>query len=299
MLLTACLALAADAPPDSDVFLVDIDLVAGHVGVPRNLTSRAGYDNQPAFSPDGAAIYYVADVAGGPTEVYRYDLAAGAATRVTDTREAEFSPTPLVDGFSAVRVGAPDAEVEAYTESQELWRYTPDGGAVANVLPGVRRVGYHAWLDASHVAVVLVGPGGEPPHALAIVDVASGKVTPVAPDVGRSLGASGGRLYFVDKHDPVSWVIESVALGGAAPTRVVATPPGLPGEAEDLRSEDFRVVGDGTLLAANGTQLLRWRSGASWEVLADVGSVGGVIKRLALSPGGTQLAFVVQREAPK
>lgn len=298
MLLTACLALAADAPPDSDVFLVDVDLAAGHVGVPKNLTSRAGYDNQPAFSADGRAIYYVADVEGA-TEVYRYDLGTGAAARVTSTREAEFSPTPLADGFSAVRVGAPDAEVEAYTESQSLWRYGLDGVPLANVLPGVRRVGYHAWLDAGHVAVVLVGPGGEPPHALVMVDVASEKVTPVAPDVGRSLGASGGRLYFVDKHDPASWVIASVALGGAAPTRVVETPPNRAGETEELRSEDFRVVSDGSLLAAYGTQLLRWRAGGSWEVLADLPSVGGAIKRLALSPDGKQLAFVVQREAAK
>ena len=298
MLLTACLALAADPPPDSDVFLVDVDLAGGQVGVPKNLTSRAGYDNQPAFSADGRAIYYVADVEGA-TEVYRYDLGTRSASRVTNTREAEFSPTPLADGFSAVRVGAPDAEVEAYTESQALWSYGLDGVPVANVLPGIRRVGYHAWLDAGHVAVVLVGPGGEPPHALALVDVASGKVTPVAPDVGRSLGASGGRLYFVDKRDPVSWVIESVAMGAAAPTRVVEAPPNRASETEEMRSEDFRVVGDGSLLAAHGTQLLRWRAGGSWEVLADLPSVGGAIKRLALSPDGKQLAFVVQREVAK
>ncbi len=299
MLLTACLALAADPPPDSDVFLVDVDLAAGRVGVPRNLTARAGYDNQPAFSPDGRALYYVADGAGGPTEVYRYDLVANTSTRVTTTPEAEFSPTPLASGFSAVRVGAPDAAVEPYTESQELWRYGPDGAAQANVLPGVRRVGYHAWVDAGHVAVVIVGPGGEPPHALALADLATGKLAPVAADVGRSLGAAAGRLYFVDKHDASAWGIESIALGEATPTRLVGTPPNRAGEPEDMRSEDFRVVGDGSLLAAHGTQLLRWRSGASWELLADLPSVGGAIKRLALSPDGKQLAFVVQREPAK
>jgi hypothetical protein len=65
-----------------------------------------------------------------------------------------------------------------------------------------------------------------------------------------------------------------------------------------MRSEDFRVVGDGSLLAAHGTQLLRWRSGPSWELLADLPGLGGSIKRLALSPDGHHLAFVVQREVP-
>lgn len=289
--MLAFIALAAaDAPPDSEIFLADLDLAHARVGPPRNLTNRPGYDNQPAFLPDGSGFLYVADV-DGPTDVFRYTFATGAVSRVTATPEAEYSPTPLDRGFSAVRVGSPDADVEPFTESQQLWRYDDTGKAVENLLPDVRRVGYHAWLDARRVAIVRVGPNAEPPHALVLADLRTGKRTPLAPDAGRSMVADGRDLLFVDKHaDP--WVITRVTRSGKI-TEVAPMPPNDPGEGEDARSEDFRVLPDGTLLAAHGTRLLRWRG--SWEVLADLPEVAGSIKRLAVSPDGTRLLFVVQR----
>jgi hypothetical protein len=292
----APLAFAADAPPDSDIWLADLDLAHGRVTGAHAVTTRPGYDNQPAFLPDGSALLYVADV-DGPTDVFRYTLATGATTRVTTTLEAEFSPTPLADGsgFTVIRVGAPAAGVEPYTESQQLWRYDYSGKAVASVLPAVHRVGYHGWVDAGHVALVIVGPGGEAPNALVLADTTKGTVTPLAPDAGRSLAASGGRVLFVDKHDAKRWVVASVGAGDAAPTEIVVTPPNAPGEADDARSEDFRLLPDGSLLMAHGRRLLRWKAGGTWEVLAELPEVAGAIKRLAVSPDGTHLAFVVQR----
>lgn len=297
MLTLLTLALAADAPPDSDIFLADLDLARGTVGVPKNITARPGYDNQPAFLPDSSALLYVADV-DGPTDVFRYTLATGVVTRVTRTPEAEFSPTPLPGGgFSAVRVGVPDAEVEPYTESQRLWRYDDAGTATVSLLPAVRRVGYHAWIDPTHVALVRVGPGAEPPNELVVADLATGTLTPLASDAGRSLAATpDGAVLFVDKHAAGRWVVASVRPG-SAPAERAATPPNTPGEGDDARSEDFRLLPDGSLLIAHGTRLLRARPGGGWETLADLPTVGGDIKRLAVSPDGTHLAMVVQRVA--
>ena len=298
MWLFVRLALGAEAPPDSDIFLAELDVAAGKVGVPVNITNRPGYDNQPAFLSDGTGLLYVADV-DGPTDVFRYTFATGASARVTRTPEAEFSPTPLAGGgFSAIRVSAPDAEAEPYTESQMLWRYDDAGTAVSAVFPGVRRVGYHAWLDASHVALVLVGPGAEPPHTLVLADVATGALTPLAPDAGRSLGTDpGGDVLFVDKHVADDWAVSSKRPGSR--TRIRArVPPNAPGEGDDARSEDFRLLPDGSLLMAHGTRLLRARPGATWETLADLPGVGGAIKRLAVSPDGKRLAMVVPRAGP-
>lgn len=310
MLTLLTLALAADAPPDSDIFLADLDLARGTVGVPKNITARPGYDNQPAFLPDGSALLYVADV-DGPTDVFRYTLATGVVTRVTRTPEAEFSPTPLPGGgFSAVRVGAPDAGVEPYTESQQLWRYDDAGTATVSLLPAVRRVGYHAWIDPTHVALVRVGPGAEPPHALVLADLATGTLTPLASDAGRSLAATpDGKVLFVDKHVAGRWVVAKIrppreyfgadgqfgAIIISGSVEQVPTPPNAPGEGDDARSEDFRLLPDGSLLMAHGTRLLRARPGGAWETLADLPTVGGDIKRLAVSPDGTRIAFVVQR----
>jgi hypothetical protein len=144
---------------------------------------------------------------------------------------------------------------------------------------------------------VIVGPGAEPPHALLLADTSTGTLTPLAPDAGRSLGHTpdGRRLVFVDEHVATRWVIAAVAPGDAAPTELVATPV-VAGEPADARSEDFCWLPDGTLLMAHGARLLRWdgHAGTSWQTLADLPDLGGDIKRLAVSPDGAHLAFVVQ-----
>lgn len=289
------LSFAADPPPDSDIFLVEVDLAAGRVGVPRNLTARPGYDNQPAFLPDGSGFLYVADV-DGPTDVFRYTLATGRITRVTQSPEAEFSPTPLPGGgFSAVRVGAPEADVEPYTDSQQLWRYDDAGRAVAALLPGLGRVGYHAWVDAGHVVLVRVGPGAEPPNPLVLAELATGTLTPLAHDAGRSLAVTpDGGILFVDKHRADAWAVAEVRPG-TPPVPWAPTPPNLPGEPEAARSEDLRLLPDGSLLMAHGSWLLRAARGSGWVPLAELPGLGGDIKRMALSPDGTHLALVVQR----
>lgn len=286
-------ALAGDPPPDTDIWVADVDLTKGAVGTPTNITARAGYDNQPAFLPDGSGILYVSDTFGA-TEVYRYTFVSKTATRLTTTPQAEFSPTPLADGtgFSAVVVGKPDAEVEAYTESQTLWRYGWDGKPVENLLPKQTRIGYHVWVDPMRLGIVRVGPNGEAPNALLLVDRSTGAAQTVAPDAGRSLASDGKVLYFVDKHDAAHWTV-STAAGPLTPT-----PPNTPGEDESARSEDFRLLPDGSLLMAHGARLVRWKPGGTWETFAELPGLGGDIKRMAISPDGKRIAVVVQRVSP-
>lgn len=293
---------AATAPrvaPDSDVFLAELDLAAGTVGKVRNITRRPGYDNQPTFLADGNALWFVSDRSGA-NDVYRYDIDSAGATQVTATKESEFSPTPLPEGegFSAIRVAAPDSVGEAYTESQQLWRYSADGVPLASVLP-MRRVGYHAWLDASHVVLSLVG-SVEQKQAKSVVlaDLASGSTVLLAMPTGRSLGRTpdGKRISFVDKRDPANWMVVAMAPGDNAPTPLVATPKGPPGEKDSERSEDYCWLPDGGLLMAKDSQLLRWdgKTGGAFRPFADLKDLGGAITRLAVSRDGKRLAFVVQ-----
>lgn len=293
MMLLLNLAYAGDAPPDTDIFVADLDLAKGTVGTPTNVTARPGYDNQPAFLPDGSGIVYVSDTFGA-TEVYRYTFASKTATRLTTTPQAEFSPTPFADGtgFSAVVVGSPDAEVEAYTESQTLWRYGWDGTPVENLLPKQTRIGYHVWVDTTHIGIVRVGPNGEAPNALLVVDRTTGVAQTVAPNAGRSLVSDGKSVYFVDKRDSADWTV-STAAGP-----LTSTPPNTPGEDESARSEDFRLLPDGSLLMAHGARLLRWKPGGIWETYATLEGLGGDIKRMAISPDGKRIAVVVQRVTP-
>lgn len=307
--LLAAIAVAAPAPapapaPDTDVFIADLYLEVGKVAPPTNISDRAGYDNQPAFTLDGSAVLYVADGDGSQTDVWRYDIASGTRVQVTATAEAEFSPTPLpTGGFSAIRVGALQSEGEAYTESQQLYRYGMDGVAQGPVVAGLTRVGYHAWIEPTRFAAFLVG-GGEAklPHRLVLVDSTSGVVTPLALDIGRSLGrAPDGRVTFIDKSNPKAWTVATLAPGDLKPRALIATPPGPPDEDERARSEDFCWLPDGSLLMAKGKWLLRWdgKPGSGWTALAELKDLPGDVKRLAVSRDGRRLAMVVELKDPK
>lgn len=299
-------ATPAAAPPDTDVFVATLDLAAGKVGAPRNITARPGYDNQPAFLADGSGLLFVMELAPGNTEVFRHDLASGANTALTTTLEAEYSPTPLADGsgFSAVRVMAPTAaDGEAYTESQQLWRYGMDGKPVAPVHPDWKRVGYHAWIDGGQLALFLVGGGpSKLPNSLVLGTVADGKQVPLAKDIGRSLARSpDGRVTFVDQSIAADWTVATVMPGDAKP-RVIAPTPKVAGEREADRSQDFCWLADGTLLMARGNTLLRFdpkRPAGGFVVFAELPELPGDIKRLAASRDGKHLAFVVDVKLPK
>jgi len=287
-------------PPDTDLFVATLDLAKGLVGAPRNITERAGYDNQPAFLADGSGLLYVVAADAGNTEVFRHDFATGKNTAVTASAEAEYSPTPLADGsgFSAVRVLQPAAEGDVYTDSQRLWRYGFDGKPIAPVHADWKRVGYHAWLDGGRLALFLVGGGpNKLPNSLVLATVADGKQQPLAKDIGRSLGRSpDGRVTFVDQSNPAAWTVSTIAPGDAKPTVLAATPK-VSGERDNERSVDFCWLADGTLLMARSNKLLRFdpkKPEAGFTTLAEFADLPGDIKRLAASRDGKRLAFVVE-----
>ena len=65
--------LAAQAAPGTDIWLMPLHQQGGArpgVGPAVNLTVRAGYDNQPFFSPDGKSVYYTSQ-RDGQTDIFR------------------------------------------------------------------------------------------------------------------------------------------------------------------------------------------------------------------------------------
>src|SRR4051812_38049645 len=69
---------AQSGPPGTDIFLAPLSVSGAKttVGTPVNITARAGYDNQPSFTPDGRSILFTSIRAGGQSDIYRYDLAS-------------------------------------------------------------------------------------------------------------------------------------------------------------------------------------------------------------------------------
>ena len=147
----------AAPPPATDIYLVPL---AGAVSSmraskPVAVSAAPGYDNQPSFNPDGQRILFAGNRDGKQIDVYVFDRRTNQTTQLTRTAENENSPTYLppgagdAGGFSVVQT-EPD-------RTQRLWRFNAQGGNPQLVLTEIKPVGYHAWIDAGHLVLCVLG----------------------------------------------------------------------------------------------------------------------------------------------
>ncbi len=285
--LDASVAIA-QAPPATDIFVARIE--AGSTGPrlarPENATQRPGYDNQPAFLPDGRALLFTSVREDAQADIWRLDLATRRQEQVTRTAESEYSATPIDGGraISVVRV-EPDS-------TQRLWRVPLGGGASTLVLERIKPVGYHAWIDEHRLALFVLGS----PNTLQLADTRTGRADTIARNIGRSLHRipGGTRVSFVSKRAAADWWIEELDPDTRRVTPLVRLPEG---------TEDYVWLRDGSVLAAKDARVLRWTRGGGeqWSEVADLASAGvASITRMAVSPDGAWLAFVaVPRDAAR
>lgn len=278
--LTVTAAAAQEVPP-TDIFVMEMPTEAVEEFLePENITGREGYDNQPAFSADGTALYFSSIWDDEQSDVYRLRLRAGVHQRLTFTPESEYSPTPLPDGtgFSVIRVESDG--------TQRLWKFSPDGRAAELLLADLAPVGYHAWISDDLVALFVLGE----PHQLVIAGLSSGRRDTVASDIGRSLHRVPGQdaVSYVQKRAGV-WTIDIMDVETRSVRSVAAALPG---------QEDFAWVHDGTLLSADRNVIYALRPGEEeWSAWLDFSHAEaiGTISRIAVSARGNMLAFVAER----
>lgn len=274
----AVLAARAPAQAGTDIWVAPVHAIGSRVeiGRPMNVTKRAGYDNQPAFTADGHALLFTSVREDRQADIWRVSVVGGRAERVTRTPESEYSATPIPgkDAFSVIRVER--------DSTQRLWRFANDGTSPALVLRALRPVGYHVWLSDGLLGTFVLGS----PNALVMVDSRTERADTLARDIGRALVKVPGRDAFTFLQiGRDSNVISEVDTRTNAVRPLFAAPVGA----------DYHVwTSDGTLLTAAGTRLYV-RVGDRWDVLADYAELGiRGISRLALSPRGDRLAFVAE-----
>ena len=178
----AALSGVQQQPPATEIYLVawSFDKAKTVVGAVVNISNSPGYDNQPSFLPDGSGILFTSNRDGKQTDIYRYDFAAKSVTQLTHTSEGEYSPLVTPDGksFSVIRTEADG--------TQRLWRFDLDGTNPRLVLENVKPVGYHVWIDATHLALFVLGGQGQP-STLQLADTTTGKAEVIDSRIGRSL----------------------------------------------------------------------------------------------------------------
>lgn len=265
-------------PDGNDIWLAEIfDVVGGGFTIDeaRDLTSRPGYDNQPFFGDDGT-LYFVQQE-GVRTDVWRWDRGTDTKHRVTMTPDqSEYSPTlmPQSQGISMIRVEA--------DSTQRLWAVDLDGSRDRVLLEDVQPVGYHAWFDAEHVAVFVLGS----PATLQIANVTTGEVETVAENIGRSLQAVPGRRA-------VSFAQQSG--DGSSTIRIWDLDTGRASDvAPAVEGGDFHAwTPGGTLLQGAESAIWAWIDGA-WTQVGDFSGLGQRVSRLSVAPNGRSIAVVAE-----
>jgi len=295
LLLSLALIGAQQRPPaNTEVYLTGLSvdvlpLTGGDKASIINISNSPGYDNEPSFTPDGKSVLFVSNRDGKQTDIYRYDIATKALTQLTHTPESEYSPVVTPDGktFSVIRV-------EADGTTQRLWRFDMDGSNPRLVLENVRDVGYQAWLDATHIAVFIVGHGQ--PNTLQLADTATGKTEMIDSNPGHGLALrphgpnAVPTLTYVCKTDPAHWVVKEFDL---ATKKVTVIADALPGS-EDLAWDPLRDI----LFMAKGPKIFvrDKQSKTGWGEQGDFTAAGiDHITRLAITLGPQPgLVFVAE-----
>lgn len=284
VLLAACAVPAMPAGaqmPDTDIHVADLRVAADTIviGAPRNITNRPGYDNQPWFLRDGSALLYNVDM-GGQTDVFRYDLATGASTRLTDTPVNEFSPTLTADGREMLIV-----RWEADMSDGHLWRYSPEGAPLGVHPADVPRVGYYGVLN-EHVIAAFVNDSA---RSFVLADARSGERRLLGARLGgsppqRIPGESA--VSFVQQDDGgVMWIMRADSAGGAM-ARIARAVDG---------SVSYAWTNDGVLLMPGGDAIfaLDPKRGGEWREVARFEGIGE-IARIAINAENDKLALVVR-----
>lgn len=124
---------------DTEVWVGSLDMSDGRFAVSNlvNISNHPGYDNQPAFFPDGSRLVFTSQIAvlddtGHAVRAVIHDFASGASTSLPGA--LGFSPTPAADGTSLMLL-----------RDGRVWLHDAAGKEIA--LTETTDAGYYARFD--------------------------------------------------------------------------------------------------------------------------------------------------------
>lgn len=245
--------------PETDVWLFRLEKKDNKYTAlnPVNITNRPGYDNQPAFTPDGKSILYVSIREDKQADIYRYDIKSKLHTNLTKSKVSEYSPTILPDesGFSSVVVEEDSA--------QRVWIIGFDGAFVRFASDATDSVGYHAWFNMDTMLYYKLTE----PHSLHVLDLKRGKDVWICDHPSRAFKRISGKsefIYAIKQEQSLEYRIYKAAT---KESRVYTSYPSL--------NEDFTWHPEFGLVKAENADLLRYNeSTRQWETLFSFATAG-------------------------
>lgn len=264
--------------PDTDIWLIKLekDTKAERPFPARaqNITNRPGYDNQPAFSPDGKRVYYVSIREDKQADIYFFDVASGKITQLTHSPESEYSPVPAPDGkiLNTVMVEADSAQRIHFADAEkgmDLKRLEPDS------------VGYYTFLNADTVIYYKLTQ----PHSLRYYSAATGE--------DKWLGNAPTRTFrAINRHCIVFGLKDSASVGFYKYDFLIRKAVKIC-DYPSLNEDVVWHPGLG-LVKSEGTTLYYYNEGENkWQLLYELGLFGiKKITRFAFDAKGKYLVVV-------
>lgn len=286
-LAALCVSLSsfaqAQAPAGSEIILFDLKIKKDKVIIsnPRNITNHPGYDNQPSFHPDLPFIYFSSFNDEQRSDIKRYNIKDGSTVNITQTSEREYSPTVTPDRQFLSCI------IQRDNKAQDLGKYPIDGGEPALIIDSLI-VGYHAWIDNSHLALFVLGGEGKP-NTLHFIRLPTKSDTVLAIDIGRSLHKIPNEraFSFIQNREKEKAIVKYSTETGRM------TQLGTTINAKD----DIAWTHDGKIISSDGTKLFFMNSKKPGQWMpVDITAGSNLLKsvtRIAVSPKGDKLAIVV------
>lgn len=275
VLLLFCFILKAQLP-ESDIFLFEIKRTGNTVIVKKgeNVTKRAGYDNQPFFTPDNKSMLFVSIKEDNQADVYSYSLSGKKTKQITFTKESEYSPMIInKKQFSAVVVEA--------DSTQRVYTYDLEGKLKPILAMPEDSVGYYKWINKDSIMYYKLTA----PHSLHVYDLKTGKDVWIANDPIRSFSPMKKFSFFYGtKHNKENIIrIYNMRLKKSDEYAIVKE-----------SNEDFIWDPRMGLIKSEGSKIMRYNDDVkTWVELADFSAFGiNKITRFAFSPNGRWIAVV-------
>ena len=266
------------AQSNTDIYIADINLTADGPGITniKNITEdHSGYDNQPYFIPRSSKLLFSSIRENDQSDIYEYDLNTAVLKQITSTSTSEFSPTPLKAGrFSTVRV-----EEDG---TQRIWEINAKNNREMLLMPNVKAIGYHCWLNAKRLALFIVGK----PHELHIASKPENRSEKVAENIGSALQKLDKySVAYMDFTDSTACKIQRYNYKTGQISNIC---PCIQG------SEYFAVTNNGNILSGSGKKLFLFSlEKQKWELFADLSNTADLdFYRLALNKKNDKIALV-------
>jgi len=268
--------------PETDIFLFDINVSKQEVTISngRNVTKRAGYDNQPYFTKDSQSFLFSRGD-DYQTDVYEYFIASNDLKQVTNSpNNTEFSPTPFPGNQSISFVTDRSNSIwHGIREDIDNPEWTFERAQI------FEPVGYYSWNHKTGYLVYwsqyafslnLVHQEKE------ITRYITGDAVPSTPhiipgtDKFSFVHRQGNGQVWIKELDPETLSIRPLTPIVGANANYCWTP-------------------HGAILMIEGTILYRWHSDneEGWKVVGDLEKHGvKSANRIAISPNGKMIAVV-------